>query len=41
MDTQNLTWHDKIRIVDITARIAVSMFLAFAAVAELIVVAIG
>jgi hypothetical protein len=40
MDTENLTLRDKIQIVDVTARIAVSMFLAFAAVAEIIVVVI-
>jgi hypothetical protein len=40
MDTENLTWRDKLQIVDVTARIAVSMFLAFAAVAEIIVVVI-
>ena len=40
MDTDNLTWRDKVQIIDTTARIALSMFLAFAAVAEIIVVVI-
>lgn len=38
MNTSNLTWKDKMAIVDLTARIAFSMFLACAALAELIVV---
>ena len=38
MDTQNLTWYDKLRIVDITARVAVSMFLVVAAISQVVVV---
>ena len=36
MDTADLTWRDKIAIIDVTARIAVSMFLAVVAFCELL-----
>ena len=38
MDTSNLTWRDKLRILDVTARIAVTMFLFTVAVSQLVVV---
>jgi hypothetical protein len=37
MDTENLTWRDKVAIVDVTARIAAGMFLAVAVFCELLV----
>ena len=36
MDTSGLTWRDKLAIADITARIAVTMFLAMAAFCEVL-----
>lgn len=41
METENLTWRDKLRILDVSARIAVAMFLACAAVSEIVVVAVN
>jgi hypothetical protein len=41
MDTVDLTWRDKLRIIDITARVAASMFLAVAAVSQLVVVVVS
>lgn len=40
MDTSNLTWRDKVAILDVTARIAAGMFLTFAAFSQLIVLVI-
>lgn len=39
MDTANLTWRDKMAIVDTTLRIALAMFLAMAGFCELLLVA--
>ncbi|MFN7982240.1 MAG: hypothetical protein U0Q11_10310 [Vicinamibacterales bacterium] len=41
MDTSNLTWRDKLAIIDTTARIAACMFLMMAAFCELLIVANG
>jgi hypothetical protein len=41
MDTENLTWRDKVAIMDVTARIALGMFLALAVFCELLVVVHG
>lgn len=41
MDKTDLTWREKAATLDITARIAVVMFLAIAAFAELLVAAHG
>lgn len=41
MDTSNLTWRDKVAILDITARIAAGMFLTVAAFCELLIVVHG
>ncbi len=40
MDTSNLTWRDKVAILDVTARIAAGMFLSIALFSELVVVVI-
>lgn len=39
MDTNELTWRDKVAIIDTTARIAATMFILIAAFCELLVVA--
>lgn len=39
MDTSELTWRDKVAIIDTTARIAATMFIAIAAFCELLVAA--
>ena len=36
MDTSGLTWRDKLAIVDTTARIALTMFLAMALFCEVL-----
>ena len=41
VDTSELTWRDKAAILDITARIAVGMFLMMAAFCELLAVVHG
>ena len=41
MDKSNLTWREKAATLDITAKIAVVMFLAMAAFCELLVAAHG
>ena len=41
MDTSDLTLRDKVAILDVTARIAVSMLLVLVAVSELLVVMTG
>lgn len=41
MDASNLTWREKLAIVDTTARIAVAMFLVMAGFCELLVAAGG
>ena len=41
MDKPNLTWREKAATLDLTARIAVVMFLAMAAFCELLVAAHG
>ena len=41
MDTSNLTWRDKLAIIDTTARIAVGMFLTMVVFCELLIVAHG
>ncbi len=38
MDTANLTWRDKVAIVDTTVRIALAMFLTMAGLCELLLV---
>jgi hypothetical protein len=37
--TEELTWRDKVAIIDTTARIAVTMFIAIAVFCELLVAA--
>jgi hypothetical protein len=39
MDTTNLTWREKIGIIETTARIAVAMFLVLALFCELLIAA--
>ncbi|MFN7917095.1 MAG: hypothetical protein U0Q55_17250 [Vicinamibacterales bacterium] len=39
MDTANLSWRDKVAIVDTTLRIALAMFLAMAGFCELLLAA--
>jgi len=41
LDTSNLTWRDKLAIIDTTARIALGMFLTIVAFCELLVVVSG
>lgn len=41
MDTTDLTWRDKVAILDVTARIAVTMLLAVVAFCELLLVVKG
>ena len=41
LDTTNLTWRDKVAIIDTTARIALGMFLTLVAFCELIIVVSG
>jgi hypothetical protein len=39
MDTSDLTWRDKLAIVDVTARIAIAMLLAMMAFCEVLTIA--
>ena len=39
MDTSDLTWRDKLAIVDVTVRIAAVMFLAVIAFCEIVTIA--
>jgi hypothetical protein len=41
MNSSDLTWRDKLAILDLTARIAVGMFLAVAAFCELVITVSG
>jgi hypothetical protein len=41
MDTTELSWRDKVAIVDVTTRVAVAMFLMIVAFCELLVVVRG
>jgi hypothetical protein len=38
MDTSELTWRDKLAIADVTARIAIAMFLVVVAFCEVLTV---